>query len=189
MTPWVLKLQRGITTITFYSLQHREHWGFRESGDLMKSFVIALFMVLSYAASAVDYVDAQGGAWYKQGKDVTSKKLVLSAPVEGKGPFLLTDGKIKLESHAFKVTKAHGRTGVSIVFIDIPGMPANTALIMEGAYLNGANAVVYWGDVYVMSFKNKKTLTPEFLTSMKKDHHHGVMFTGGFAFSANAAKK
>lgn len=115
----------------------------------LKTFFALGFSASMFLSSKSFAVEVPGKVFYKMpAGDLVSRAVKLDVPPRGEGKVIFKSEHHELESHAFKTKKAHGRTVFSVLFLNPPGAPANTAMVLTGSYMRGSNYVAYYGDVY-----------------------------------------
>ena len=111
----------------------------------LNGLVLGSFFI-SMAAQAVE---VPGKVIYKMpAGELVRRDVALDVPPRGEGKVIWKTAHHTLESHAFKTKKHLGRTIFSVVFLNVPGAPKNTAMALVGTYLRGTNEVIYYGDIY-----------------------------------------
>jgi hypothetical protein len=115
---------------------------------LLKVFIATTYSALLLSSASLA-VEVPGKIFYKKPSgELIAREVKLDVPPRGQGKVLLKTTNHTLESHAFKSKLVHGRTVFSVLFLDPPGAPANTAMVLTGTYLRGTNYVAYYGDIY-----------------------------------------
>ena len=87
-----------------------------------------------------------------------------------------------------------------MLFLNPPGAPANTAMVLTGTYLRGSNYVAYYGDVYSKPFTEEtlqtqiqgERLLDELLNlhdvAQAEQGEESWKFSGGFKFGMKLSK-
>lgn len=151
---------------------------------------IGTFFIGSIALAA----EVPGKVFYKMPSgEMVKREVKLDVPARGQGKVIFKTTNHNLESHAFKTKKAHGRTIFSVLFLDPPGAPEHTAMVLTGTYMRGTNYVVYYGDIYSKTYDgDKQSLQGEqMLDDVLAAHDDATStasqddwkFSGGFKFS------
>jgi hypothetical protein len=109
-----------------------------------------LFVATATAAHAVE---VPGKVIYKMpSNELVTRDVSLDVPPRGQGKVIWKSAHSTMESHAFKTKKMNGRTIFSVLFLNPPGAPDHTAMLISGSYLRGTNEVIYYGDIYSKHF-------------------------------------
>jgi hypothetical protein len=146
---------------------------------------LVVFAALSMASVATA-VEVPGKVIYKMpSRELVTRDVSLDVPPMGQGKVIWKSANSQMESHAFKTTKKNGRITFSVLFLDPPGAPANTAMVITGAYLRGTNQVIYYGDVYSKQYEGGHDDAKALLDDAEKglnDDGSGWTYAGGFKF-------
>lgn len=125
----------------------------------MKNAILSVFLFLGVSALADHpaHMKADGHAVYQEGKSVATKKIALYVPTDMKKDKLIleVDGK-EVEAHASRTVKTADRTMAYVLFVGVPGLPKDTALLFRGTLLMGDNLGVYYGDFFMSKGKGPK---------------------------------
>jgi hypothetical protein len=153
----------------------------------LNGLVLGSFFI-SMAAQAVE---VPGKVIYKMpAGELVRRDVSLDVPPRGQGKVLWKTAHHTLESHAFKTKKHLGRTIFSVVFLNVPGAPKNTAMALVGTYLRGTNEVIYYGDIYskICEETPSADVVDEVLAQVtggadtSGDEENAWNFSGGFKF-------
>jgi hypothetical protein len=155
--------------------------------------LFALFITASFLGSAAMAAEVPGKVFYKMPSgEMVKREVTLDVPARGQGKVIFKSANHSLESHAFKTKKTHGRTIFSVLFLDPPGAPEHTAMVLTGTYMRGTNYVVYYGDVYSKIYEGDKQslngdqMLDEVMTAHDESQSSTTAddwtFSGGFKF-------
>lgn len=167
----------------------------------LKTFFAIGFAASLFISSASFAVEVPGKVFYKMpAGELVQREVSLDVPARGQGKVILKSAHHSLESHAFKTKKVNGRTIFSVLFLNPPGAPANTAMVLTGTYLRGSNYVAYYGDVYSKPFTEEtqqtqiqgERLLDEVLNlhdiAQAEQGEESWKFSGGFKFGMKLSK-
>ncbi len=165
---------------------------------VMKTIFRAAFAATMTASlflgSVARAAEVPGKVFYKMPSgELVQREVKLDVPPRGQGKVIFKSAHHSLESHAFKTKKTHGRTIFSVLFLDPPGAPEHTAMVLTGTYLRGTNYVAYYGDIYSKTYEGDRQsllgeqMLDEVLSSHDQDDANqdgdDWKFSGGFKFS------
>jgi|LakMenEpi03Aug12_release.lakeMendotaPanAssembly.Ray.scaffolds.fasta_scaffold471407_2 hypothetical protein len=157
---------------------------------------MALVALMMCGATSALAVEVPGKVIYKMPSgELVRRDVTLDVPPRGQGKVVWKTANYQVESHAFKTKKHLGRTIFSVLFLNVPGAPAGTAMALVGSYLRGSNEVIYYGDVYGKHVEADTTTNPEamldeLLTNTNLDHdgEKDWHYAGGFKFNKEITK-
>lgn len=161
---------------------------------LVKAVIAATVTASLFLAHAANAAEVPGKVFYKMPNgELVQREVKLDVPPRGQGKVIFKSAHHSLESHAFKTKKSHGRTIFSVLFLDPPGAPEHTAMVLTGTYMRGTNYVAYYGDIYSKTYQgDKESLQGEQMlddvlsahdTADSNQSSDDWTFSGGFKFS------
>jgi hypothetical protein len=156
----------------------------------LRALVSSVFALFTLATSA-HAVEVPGKVIYKMPSNaLVTRDVRLDVPPRGQGKVIWKSAHSQMESHAFKTKKLNGRTIFSVLFLDPPGAPDHTAMVITGSYLRGTNEVIYYGDIYAKHYEGGHgdiaTLLDDAEQSLEDDGS-GWAYAGGFKFGKTLA--
>lgn len=155
---------------------------------LKTAYLCVCFAAASFASTALS-VEVGGRFIYKMpAGELVLRDATLDVPPRGQGKVVLKYSLGSIESDKFRHKTVNNRTVFQVLFMNPPGAPANSAMVLSGTYMRGTNGVIYFGDVYgkVLSDDSDHLKTLQAFDALAA-HHEGWNHAGGFEFN-NLAK-
>lgn len=151
----------------------------------MKKLMNICFVVSSlFAAGLASAVEVAGNFVYKMpAGELVVRDAVLDVPPRGQGSVVLKYAGTSVSSDKFRTRESHGRTIFEVLFMNPPGPPANTAVVLTGSYIRGTNAVIYYGDVYFKTVSESEQAGLDFENADFLGDHGGWSHAAGFQFN------
>lgn len=115
----------------------------------MKFLFAAILLCFATQFANAESAEVPGQLFYKMpAGNIVTRNVSLVVPVRGEGDVILKSEHHQITAHHFEHKEVHGRKIFKAMFMNPPGAPEGTCLVLTGTYLRGDNLVLYYGDMY-----------------------------------------